>query len=55
MVVIIDDAYFGLVYEEGVYTESIFVELANLSENVLAVKLDGPTKRITFGDFVLVL
>jgi len=44
VVVLIDDAYFGLVYEEGVFTESIFVELANLSENVLAVKLDGPTK-----------
>lgn len=44
VVVLIDDAYFGLVYEEGVYPESIFVELANLSENVLAVKLDGPTK-----------
>lgn len=44
VVVIIDDAYFGLVYEPGVYPESIFVELANLSENVLAVKLDGPTK-----------
>jgi len=44
VVVIIDDAYFGLVYEQNVFTESIFVELANLSENVLAVKLDGPTK-----------
>jgi aspartate/methionine/tyrosine aminotransferase len=44
IVVIIDDAYFGLVYEDNVFTESIFVELANLSENVLAVKLDGPTK-----------
>jgi aspartate/methionine/tyrosine aminotransferase len=44
VVVVIDDAYFGLVYEENVFTESIFVELANLSENVLAVKLDGPTK-----------
>jgi len=44
VVVIIDDAYFGLVYEEGVFPESIFVELANLSENILAVKLDGPTK-----------
>jgi len=44
IVVLIDDAYFGLVYEENVYTESIFVELANLSENVLAVKMDGPTK-----------
>ncbi|MDD3160667.1 MAG: aminotransferase class I/II-fold pyridoxal phosphate-dependent enzyme [Bacteroidales bacterium] len=44
VVVLIDDAYFGLVYEEGVFTESIFVELANLSENVLAVKMDGATK-----------
>ena len=44
VVVIIDDAYFGLVYEDNVFTESIFVELANLSENVLALKLDGPTK-----------
>lgn len=44
IVVLIDDAYFGLVYEEGVFTESIFTKLANLSENVLAVKLDGPTK-----------
>lgn len=44
VVVLIDDAYFGLVFEEGVFGESIFVELANLSENVLAVKLDGATK-----------
>lgn len=44
VVVLIDDAYFGLVYEDAVFTESIFTELANLSENVLAVKLDGPTK-----------
>lgn len=44
VIVIIDDAYFGLVYEDKVFKESIFVELANLSENVLAVKLDGPTK-----------
>lgn len=44
VVVLIDDAYFGLVYEDKVFMESIFVELANLSENLLAVKLDGPTK-----------
>lgn len=44
VIVLIDDAYFGLVYEENVFTESTFVELANISENVLAVKLDGPTK-----------
>jgi aspartate/methionine/tyrosine aminotransferase len=44
VVVMIDDAYFGLVYEEKVYTESIFIKLAQLHENVLAIKLDGPTK-----------
>lgn len=44
VVVMIDDAYFGLVYEKKVYTESIFTSLAVLSENVLAVKLDGATK-----------
>ena len=44
IVVLIDDAYFGLVYESDVFPESIFVKLASLSENVLAVKLDGPTK-----------
>jgi aspartate/methionine/tyrosine aminotransferase len=44
IVVIIDDAYFGLVYENAVFPESIFVKLATLHENVLAVKLDGPTK-----------
>lgn len=44
VVVLIDDAYFGLVYEKKVYTESIFTRLSVLSENVLAVKLDGATK-----------
>lgn len=44
VVVMIDDAYFGLVYEENVYTESIFVKLTGLHEKVLAIKLDGPTK-----------
>lgn len=44
LVVITDDAYFGLVYEKGIYRESIFTKLANLHENLLAVKVDGPTK-----------
>lgn len=44
LVCITDDAYFGLVYEEGIARESIFAPLANLHENVLAVKLDGATK-----------
>ncbi|MCF8358154.1 MAG: aminotransferase class I/II-fold pyridoxal phosphate-dependent enzyme [Prolixibacteraceae bacterium] len=42
--VLCDDAYFGLVYEEGIEEQSIFSYLANLHENVLAVKIDGPTK-----------
>jgi aspartate/methionine/tyrosine aminotransferase len=44
LVVITDDAYFGLVYEKGVARESIFASLAGLHENLLAVKVDGPTK-----------
>jgi len=44
VVALIDDAYFGLVYEDNVYTESIFTQLCNLDEKVLAVKLDGATK-----------
>ncbi|WP_372774164.1 aminotransferase class I/II-fold pyridoxal phosphate-dependent enzyme [Mangrovibacterium sp.] len=44
LVVLCDDAYFGLVYEEGVEQESIFAQLCNLHTNVLAVKIDGPTK-----------
>ena len=44
IVVLIDDAYFGLVYEKNVFPESIFVRLINLHENILAVKIDGPTK-----------
>ncbi|HPF50873.1 MAG TPA: aminotransferase class I/II-fold pyridoxal phosphate-dependent enzyme [Draconibacterium sp.] len=44
IVAITDDAYFGLVYEEGIAEESIFAPLSQLHENVLAVKVDGATK-----------
>jgi aspartate/methionine/tyrosine aminotransferase len=44
IVVFSDDAYFGLVYEEGIAKESIFSALCRLHENVLAVKIDGATK-----------
>jgi aspartate/methionine/tyrosine aminotransferase len=44
LVVILDDAYFGLVYEPGVSKESLFSDLADMHSNVLAVKLCGPTK-----------
>jgi len=44
VVAIIDDAYFGLVFEDGVMRESMFSLLAGAHERVLAVKVDGPTK-----------
>jgi aspartate/methionine/tyrosine aminotransferase len=44
IVAITDDAYFGLVYEEGIAQESIFAPLCQLHQNVLAVKVDGATK-----------
>jgi aspartate/methionine/tyrosine aminotransferase len=44
IVVVLDDAYFGLVYEKGVHAESLFAEFSDLHRNVLAVKLDGATK-----------
>lgn len=44
LVIMTDDAYFGLVFEEGIAQESIFADLCDLHTNVLAVKIDGPTK-----------
>jgi aspartate/methionine/tyrosine aminotransferase len=44
VVVVLDDAYFGLVYEEGIAQESLFSALADMHPNVLGVKLDGATK-----------
>jgi len=44
VLVITDDAYFGLAYEPDIYPESLFARLATLHERVLAVKIDGPTK-----------
>jgi len=48
LLVIVDDAYFGLFYEENLYTQSLFAKLAGIHENILAVKADGATKE----DFV---
>lgn len=44
IVVLVDDAYFGLVYEEGILRESLFASLASLNERVLVVKIDGSSK-----------
>jgi len=44
IVVFIDDAYFGLVYEDDIIKESLFAHLADAHERILAIKFDGPTK-----------
>ena len=44
LVVLVDDAYHGLCYEAETLRESLFARLADLHRNLLAVKVDGPTK-----------
>ncbi|MCL2270117.1 MAG: aminotransferase class I/II-fold pyridoxal phosphate-dependent enzyme [Treponema sp.] len=44
VMVICDDAYFGLFYEENISRESLFVRFATIHERVLAIKIDGPIK-----------
>ncbi len=39
-----DDAYFGLAYEDNIESQSLFAYLADIHDNVIAVKIDGPTK-----------
>jgi aspartate/methionine/tyrosine aminotransferase len=46
LLVICDDAYFGLIYEPEALQESPFGLLANAHENVLCAKLDGATKEL---------
>ncbi len=48
LVVICDDAYFGLFYHLGgeSMTESIFGRLAGAHPNILGIKLDGATKEL---------
>ena len=44
LVVICDDAYFGLFFEPESCRESLFAYLADADERLLAVKVDGATK-----------
>jgi aspartate/methionine/tyrosine aminotransferase len=44
LLVICDDAYFGLFYEPDIHPQSIFAGAADLHENILAAKVDGATK-----------
>jgi aspartate/methionine/tyrosine aminotransferase len=44
VIAVLDDAYFGLFYEEDTLKESLFALLGGQHPNLLAVKLDGGTK-----------
>ena len=44
LLVLCDDAYFGLFYEREIFPYSPFSLLADAHPNLLAVKVDGPTK-----------
>ena len=44
LAVILDDSYFGLDFEDGIFAESFFSQIAHAHENLLAIKLDGITK-----------
>ncbi len=44
VVALSDDAYFGLFYDDHAFRESLFSQLADAHENLLAVKVDGATK-----------
>ncbi|BDG06619.1 aminotransferase class I/II-fold pyridoxal phosphate-dependent enzyme [Anaeromyxobacter oryzae] len=44
LVVCVDDAYYGMLFDDACTTESLFGRLAKASDNLLAVKIDGATK-----------
>ena len=44
LIVVLDEAYYGLFYADGLMQESLLGKLANQDERLLAVKLDGATK-----------
>ena len=44
MVAVVDDAYYGMFFDEACERESFFGRLARASENLLAIKIDGATK-----------
>ncbi|HUX38796.1 MAG TPA: aminotransferase class I/II-fold pyridoxal phosphate-dependent enzyme [Rectinemataceae bacterium] len=44
VLIICDDAYFGLAYEKDVLAESLFGRLADFHPRVVVAKADGPTK-----------
>ena len=48
LVVVADDAYAGLVFDERIPARSMFWELAGAHPNLVPVKVDGSTKEVSF-------
>jgi aspartate/methionine/tyrosine aminotransferase len=48
LLVLCDDAYLGLVYEDDVPRESLFWDLVGAHPNLVPVKVDGATKEMSF-------
>ncbi len=44
IVVICDDAYYGLFYDKNIYPGSLFSKLTGVHDNIVAVKIDGVSK-----------
>ncbi len=44
LIVVLDEAYFGLFYEDNLLKESLMGALANQNERLVIIKLDGATK-----------
>jgi len=61
ILVVVDDAYYGLSFEDGLLGHSLFSKFVGLHPNIVAVKLDGFTKEfyvwgfrigfLTFADY----
>ena len=48
LVVLVDDAYAGLVYDDAVPRASMFWDLVGAHPNLIPVKVDGATKELSF-------
>ena len=48
LVVLCDDAYAGLVFEQGIPARSLFWDLQGRHPNLVPVKIDGATKELAF-------
>jgi aspartate/methionine/tyrosine aminotransferase len=61
ILIVVDDAYYGLSFEDGLIESSFFSKLIGLHPNIVAIKLDGFTKEfyvwgfrigfLTFSDY----